>query len=522
MACDAPTLAAAAVTLSGMSARALLAAQTARLNTNPSGPAVTPNSLVDDSRGFRRYSARDSWEVDTYLLAVLAGGSTDPETLMLSARAFESIPSRMFFEVKAYYIAVKGGGTTTAAGLEISAAGYAGLSVKDHHACQTYCLAVIAGGSTVPATLLDNAGAFHAVSQRDIELLQMYLLCQWGSGGACVDVPADLIPVVTPHYVSGVLNTIDILFPAVCCDPGGYNIYGLPGDTFLQSGTLPGAVGGDPYLVLGLDVSGLALASDWADRVETNGGVRPSQNSIDAAQTFLQSLNTAGILSKMIAVNMFAPDNLIAAITPLVVGPGLDPWTNQGGAFVLADLTVNGLKGDGSTKILLSGIRAWPLGNITNNPGYTVYTNLAPKNPVEALTGAADDGNYDLSLNLQISPTGIAADIPYAGGSGRIFPAIANWIGYISANRTAANLANLFIASSGTAHQQLGTNANVIVPPTLNKNMDVFGANFGPNPNRATNRISFVAFHHGLTQAESSDFFNAVQALRTSFGGGFV
>jgi D-alanyl-D-alanine carboxypeptidase len=38
----------------------------------------------------------------------------------------------------------------------------------------------------------------------------------------------------------------------------------------------------------------------------------------------------------------------------------------------------------------------------------------------------------------------------------------------------------------------------------------------------STRSLSFAAIHEHLTAGEASDLYDAVQALRTSFGGGYV
>ena len=86
------------------------------------------------------------------------------------------------------------------------------------------------------------------------------------------------------------------------------------------------------------------VVASWAERVVINGGVKPLQSTIDTLYTFYNGLVSAGLADKMIAVNCFVPDNLIAAITPLIVHPevgGFDPWTNVG--FVAGDLSPAGL-----------------------------------------------------------------------------------------------------------------------------------------------------------------------------------
>jgi hypothetical protein len=81
----------------------------------------------------------------------------------------------------------------------------------------------------------------------------------------------------------------------------------------------------------------------------------PSQNSINASIVFVDTLNAAGVWSKMLDVNMFAPDSLIACQTPLLVTDGTNLWANFN--FVAGDLTVSGLQGSaGGGKYLNSTI----------------------------------------------------------------------------------------------------------------------------------------------------------------------
>lgn len=549
MTCDAPTLAAAAVTLGGLSARSLLAAQTALLNTNPSGPAGTPDSLVNDARGFLRYSARAHMEVDTYLLAVLAGGSTDPETLLLSARVFGGFHHRLFEEAKTYSIALKGGGTTTAAGLEVSAQGYSGLDATLHPACQTYCLAVIAGGSTDPQILIDAAGAYSDVSTDDLETLQTYLLCSWSNVSACTDVPADLVPVITAHYTAGFASSLDIVFPKVCCDPGGYWIYGINSGGQLQQGIIPPANAGLPYTVLGVDVTGIAdatgyfvrqycadlsesgdsnqvdyedttVGAEWADRVEANGGARPSASSILAVSRFYQALFSAAILAKMKAVNVIAPDSLIAATTPLIVGPGLDPWTNAN--FVGGDITVNGLQG-GATPYLDTGVV--PSDDLDiNDCGVTIWKESGTAATNTWQFGAANGAAQ--RVLMQTYETGIPGtrvnmwDSTIGRGQISTPPPEVQWSGMFSMNRIAAADFRLFIGRGGTPVYELGNGlvANTGTRPTLS--CYVFAYNGGAPAGISAVRISFCAIHTALSLAQTTILYNAIMALRFAFGGG--
>ena len=117
-----------------------------------------------------------------------------------------------------------------------------------------------------------------------------------------------------------------------------------------------GIVAGD-MITLGVnDLAYLAQVrtTDWARRVVANGGAFPSQNTINAMETLRLGVIAAGLDTSISSMLVLVPDSAIAASTPLFVGIGLDPWTNHG--FVDGDLTVEGMKGNGSSKYLDSGI----------------------------------------------------------------------------------------------------------------------------------------------------------------------
>lgn len=261
--------------------------------------------------------------------------------------------------------------------------------------------------------------------------------------------------------------------------------------------------------------SGDTIANDWADRVETNGGVRPSVGSINASSTFVASLLAAGIWSKMRVINMMAPDNLIACQTPLLVGTGSDPWTNN--LFVGGDLTVNGLNNTGTAN-LNSGFTPNPGFSSDNNAGATVYTfdaMVGDRCFVYCITGASYFGLYQ---------TGGATRASFwtQSGGGEV-SAGSNFNGYISGNRTGANALSIYTANSGTAHNLAGFNGGAVAGARPVETVPTHQYKLGgANGYYYTGRISFVAFHDGLAIAESLALYNAVKALRTSFGGGLV
>jgi hypothetical protein len=74
-----------------------------------------------------------------------------------------------------------------------------------------------------------------------------------------------------------------------------------------------------------------------------NGGAAPSTATINAIDTFLNTLESAGLLSKIDTMCVFVPDNFIAASTPVWRRWGYDPWTNVG--FGDGDISIKGITG---------------------------------------------------------------------------------------------------------------------------------------------------------------------------------
>lgn len=60
-----------------------------------------PNDLASASAGFAKCSDRGLMEIQTYLLAVKAGGSTDPTVLQLAAKDFAKCSEKELLEIQA-------------------------------------------------------------------------------------------------------------------------------------------------------------------------------------------------------------------------------------------------------------------------------------------------------------------------------------------------------------------------------------------------------------------------------------
>jgi hypothetical protein len=325
----------------------------------------------------------------------------------------------------------------------------------------TYLLAIIAGQTTDPAKLMALAKCMGCIPPGDQQEVQDYLLCQ-----------------------------------------------------------IANATGGTPapptYLVS-------PLMTNWVARVVTNLGATPSANTQTAVNAFALGLDAAGLLPKMIAVNCFAPDNLSACTTPLIKNFGNDPWTNHN--FAVGALTVNGLAGNGSSSYLDTGVVPNNCFPNVNSAGITLYSTKgnadAGKNDASVITGAAN------AFQIQTDELGQTIFDCFTNNTGArvICPALPGSLGYTSANRTDATHQSVYQANSLVPHYLAGTNAGgpgASMPAGI---LPIFCWNsIGGTgiTNFSNKRFSFAAIHLGLTQAESLALYTLVQAMRFSFGGGYV
>jgi hypothetical protein len=214
-----------------------------------------------------------------------------------------------------------------------------------------------------------------------------------------------------------------------------------------------------PYLPF-FGPSGGPVVTDWSTRVVANGGALPSQTSIIAMETLRSSLVTQGLTNKIYSLCIFVPDSVIAASTPLIKNKGADPWTNNG--FVSGDLSIQGLKGDG-TKWLDTAIV--PLAVNTNNNDITtncsfsvVVTESATNHTAAIIMDQRFIGVTPYTVALFASGGGV--DQYYDGraiASAILTTNDLNRVGYLSGNRDGSNTI-LCVASPIESHKVIATN----------------------------------------------------------------
>jgi hypothetical protein len=256
----------------------------------------------------------------------------------------------------------------------------------------------------------------------------------------------------------------------------------------------------------------------WAAKVVANGGASPSAGTVSALSTFMNTLVSKSLRTKLFLLNIIAPDSLTAAITPVVSGNGSNPWQNQN--FLSGDLTVNGLTGNGTTKGLRTGLNL-NLGGTSpatnNNAGFTVYCKSIPAS--DNFQVGAYDGSAFFGCRVRFNDLTCKGTI--CDNNNYVGPATFPGNGLFAINRVSSTDQRMFWGNSTNVPAQIGTTVaagNAFNMPNAQLGMFSLDGSSG----WSSGTLSFFAAHSGMSLSEFTDFFTAIQALRTALGGGFV
>lgn len=249
--------------------------------------------------------------------------------------------------------------------------------------------------------------------------------------------------------------------------------------------------------------------SNWATRVVANGGAYPSEATLNALDTFVVGMDSAGLWAKMAALNIMAPDSLTAMITPLLVGSGNDPWTNSG--FTGGACTVNGLVGDG-LHVLNTGIAPSSLSN--TSAGMTLYSYTGP-----VIAGHDNSSSPDFILSSSTFDC-------WDNSTSRQLQLVTN-AGFHSGSRTASGQSDTYHGTSlltTLLHNSTQTTGSSQNNSTLTAPIHLMAVNHNNLVDLfiSTGTCSFFAIHQGLSSGDTQSFFTLVEALRVTFGGGYT
>lgn len=254
----------------------------------------------------------------------------------------------------------------------------------------------------------------------------------------------------------------------------------------------------------------------WSNRVKSYGGGTISNNTLLSINWLYKELKYTTFFNKIKSLTCFVPDNLIAAITPLISTYGNAIWTNTN--FTTSDLDIRGLKGNGSNKYLNTGVI--PSSHFTANMGgVTIYVTQGASENIRDF-GVQDGSSRYMFQHISFGNTCYfdcftSCRATAANGT--------NWVGYISGNKTSSSSNIVYKANSVTNHNELckTLTLNTDAPPNLACFLFCASSNGTPQF-YSTKRFSFCAIHDGLTNRESLVFYNIIQTFRKKIGGGYV
>jgi len=278
------------------------------------------------------------------------------------------------------------------------------------------------------------------------------------------------------------------------------------------------------------------LVTQWVEALVVSSGstaARPSENTKTAMSNFIKSLRTSGLFDKMLMVNCIAPDNQVAALTP-VIGNNFRVWVNSG--VTIGNLNV-GLNGSGGSSFFNTQFNPWREFPNSASAGFSVY--------VSQITGAANTYDFGMTdgagVNMfafKANDTNVSRAFIWNGSGGaQGFTTTVNCPangGYFSGNRTSTQREGLalYFANTTITHSLISSGslgAGSSGSEGFISGLDVYGVFLGATRllpgatsfGSTTNKYSFCACHLGLTETESSNLYQYVNTMRQSFGGGY-
>lgn len=292
-------------------------------------------------------------------------------------------------------------------------------------------------------------------------------------------------------------------------------------------------------LASGLNLNGLpyyARATNgevaaWCQRIINNGGKLPTGNAIRYVDWFVSGLRANSIFDGVgsVIVPSAGNGNVVAATTPILNSLGTnDPWTNIN--FVDADVTVNGLQPNGSTKYLKPGktpaqICTWASGsNAFNSIGFSVYLNdgTATGNTCQFGSQSAGGSNDSLAWYPHFGGTNYW-DCPYFGGTGRCLDggnSFSARFGLCFAVRTSTTLQTPYNYNSVDGFTTGTTGAGNVGSQTPSA-LEVYAMamnNNGSPSQQSDKRTCLSAIHIGWNATQAQNWGILVQNLLKNLG----
>lgn len=260
---------------------------------------------------------------------------------------------------------------------------------------------------------------------------------------------------------------------------------------------------GIPGIGIGLTRGGSldADAAAWAAAVVANSGTY-SAATLAAMSTFVKSAKASGYWTKLNRINLFAGDQLAAALVPLKAGGGSAKDTAVN--FVSGDYSEStGLTGNGSTKHLKTGLI--PSASLTEND-----THIA----VHILTAVATTlGSAAMAFQTTATPAYFSDQ--YNTTTGRVSGAVSGGAGFGVGSRRSGTDHEIYrngtsIATNATASGSISTVEQYIL--AIN--------NAGTPGSYSAASLGGYSFGAGLTDSDVTAYAAHMEAFQDALGRG--
>lgn len=281
-------------------------------------------------------------------------------------------------------------------------------------------------------------------------------------------------------------------------------------------------------------LSGFPLTLDWVNRARVNGSaVTTHHSTIPAMMTFEATLAANGFTSRIYHMNFMHPIDFPATRTPFIKTYGSDPWVrlNVGTGGPGEGLTLTGWTPNPNGD--RNNCQIYDIGVIPNNVTQWTNTNGGASCYISGFNGNPDTtnliqngvlGTYDGTNYFDLRPDLFGFNTYY----GFIFEATTGASsgsdhggGFHLMARIGTNEVT-YQARSNLTYTQRG-NVNVTGTGKPTSTCCAGGDHYPSNAhNGSAVQYSYFGWHDGFTLNEGKALFNAVQALRTSWGGGYL
>lgn len=265
-------------------------------------------------------------------------------------------------------------------------------------------------------------------------------------------------------------------------------------------------------------------ALTWRTNVLANGG-SVSASTMRAVSKFCADIDVAGIRDRFYRLNLFAGDNLLAALVPLFRGPsrtgtqtGNTTDTNVG-PFVSGDYTLAaGLQGNGSTKWLDTGFAPDNLDTLATGHISVRFSDAAPSSSGISLIGASVTSGQRYLL-LTINP-GTAETRGFWGGTAAGDRATLTHVANNHALVSRSSATDLTLYQNGTTTNQFTTSITPAASAAPFGVFAVLGAagarntSFGVYQGKITN----YSIGRSMTSSQAAAYYTALETFRTSIG----